>query len=53
MKKVEEYIKATAREREKAVLLAGKCTSCGNEQLDGNFCAECGATFLTDEEMAP
>ncbi|MDD5290419.1 MAG: zinc ribbon domain-containing protein [Patescibacteria group bacterium] len=54
MKKVSEHIKAVARKREKAHLVQDRCTVCKrNNPPDANFCNNCGATFLTEEEMAP
>lgn len=53
-----EYIDAdtlkTARERDKAEVTDGKCSLCNGPVGDvaGKFCQDCGATFLTEEQIS-
>lgn len=40
-----------AKSREKADYADGKCSKCGARVPRGNFCDQCGATFLTPEQI--
>ena len=48
--KKEEIIEK-AKTRERAEYKEGRCSACGVEVRSGNFCEECGATFLKNEKV--
>jgi len=50
MEILKEEILKTYRERSKATRGDdGKCSQCGENVPPGNFCDQCGATFITEE----
>lgn len=48
---LKRYITHAAREAGKAERVAGQCSNCKREVPEGNFCDQCGFTFLTEEAI--
>lgn len=49
---LKRHIVQAAREAGNAKRVDGKCSNCGQEIPEGNFCDQCGFTFLSEEAMA-